>query len=74
MRRLILPVLFIAGLLGLQGCAIYKDKDGVTHVEALPPPPVYVAPPVYAAPPAYYAYPAPYYGPYYYPGGYYRWR
>jgi hypothetical protein len=78
MRRLILPALVFAGLFSLQGCAIYKDKNGATHIEALPPPAaVYVAPPppVYVAPPpAYYPYPAPYYGPYYYPGGYYHWR
>ncbi|WP_243359297.1 hypothetical protein [Fundidesulfovibrio terrae] len=59
-------------LLMLCSCAVYKDKEGQTHYEFLPPPPaVYYAP---APPPAYYApAPQPYpYGYYYYPHYYYR--
>jgi len=65
-------------LLCLSACAVYKDKDGVTHYELLPPgPAVYYGPgPYYApAPPAYYydAYPYYYYAPgYYYGPRYYR--
>lgn len=68
MRRLILLVLLLAGL---AGCAVYKDKEGRTHLEFLPPPAaVYVGPPAYPYP--YYApYYYPYYPYYYYPRGYY---
>ncbi|WP_243439779.1 hypothetical protein [Fundidesulfovibrio soli] len=66
MKRLMLGLC----LLLMSGCAVYKDKDGVTHYELLPP-----APAVYYGPPAYYYEPYPYY---YYPGyyygpGHYRW-
>jgi len=53
-------------LLLLSACAVYKDKEGMTHYEALPPPqvtyvpaqpPVYYAPP--PPPPVYYASPPP---------------
>jgi len=78
MKRLLACFCFLT----LCSCAVYKDKDGQTHYEFLPPPPaVYYAPPpeVYyppAPPPVYYA-PAPppyYYGGYYYPRYYYRHR
>ena len=70
MRRLTLLALVLPFLFG---CAVYKDKEGHTHMEFLPPPAA-----VYVGPPAYYYPPAPYYGPYYYgpyygPYGYY-WR
>ena len=56
----------------LGGCAVYKDKQGQTHYEVLPPAPdVSYAPPP-PPPPPYYAPPPP---PYYYapppPGVYY---
>ena len=72
----------------LSACAVYKDREGQTHYELLPPPPaVYYAPPpavyyeppppaVYYAPPppppAYYNYSYP--GYYHYPRGYRYWR
>ncbi|MFP5240647.1 MAG: hypothetical protein ACLGQW_12520 [Acidobacteriota bacterium] len=71
MKRLMLGLC----LLLLSGCAVYKDKDGVTHYELLPPAPaVYYGPDPYYAPPAYYYGPYPYYYQgYYYGPGHYRW-
>lgn len=81
MKRLsiFLGVLFMS--MFISACAVYKDKQGQTHYEFLPPATgVYVDPYYYPPPPppAYYGY--GYYYPYYYPYygyyGYYgrRWR
>jgi hypothetical protein len=58
--------LAILSILLLSSCAVYKDKDGGSHLEILPPP-VAVAPYPAPPPPVYY-YPGYYY---YYPRGHY---
>jgi hypothetical protein len=78
MKKLLLA---LGALVLICSCAVYKDKQGVTHYEFLPPATgVYVAP-YYPAPAPYpygywpyYPYYGPYYGPYW--GGYYGryWR
>jgi len=47
----------LCGLLLLSACAVYKDKEGQTHYEVLPPPPAvaYVPAPAPPPPPVYYA-------------------
>lgn len=73
----------IAGLclVLLSACAVYKDKEGATHYELLPPPPAVAYVPVPPPPVAYVPAPPPppayYYDPYYpgysyYPRSYYR--
>jgi len=69
----------LCALLLLSACAVYKDKEGQTHYEVLPPPKevTYVpAPPPPPPPPAYYYAPAPpppavYYAPAPPPAAYY---